>query len=82
MLLTGPSPVVVTPPNAAVRVHIIVDLDGGSITATYAPVGSPATKQVSAPIPGALQTALENWAKGAIETNEGWAAGSSTITTP
>ena len=82
MILTGPSPVIVTPGNPAVRVRITVDLDGGSITATYGPDGGQGAKQVSHVIPTALRTALETWAQGAIETAEGWAGGSSTITTP
>ena len=82
MILTGPSPVIVTPGNTAVHVQVIVDLDGGSVTASYGPQGAQGTKEVSAPMPPALRTALENWAKGAIETAEGWSAGTSTITTP
>ena len=82
MILTGPSPVVVTPGNTAVHVQVIVDLDGGSVTASYGPQGGQGAKEVSAPLPGTLRTALETWAKSAIETNEGWTAGSSTITTP
>ena len=82
MILTGPSPVIVTPGNPAVHVQVIVDLDGGSVTASYGPQGGQGTKEVSAPIPPALRNALETWAKGAIEINEGWAGGSSTITTP
>lgn len=82
MILTGPSPVVVIPGDVAVRVQVIVDLDVGSVTASYGPQGGLGAKQVTAPLPVALRTALETWAKGAIETNEGWAGGSSTITTP
>lgn len=82
MILTGPNPVVVVPSNTAVRARIVFDLDFHTYTVLWAPQGSPTEKQVSGAIPGALQTALENHVKTTIEAAEGWANGSSTITTP
>jgi len=73
-----------TVPAVAV-LGVSFDLTTHRFTIVYGPQGGGApgsNKSVQGAIPAALQTALENHAQAAIENNEGWIAGTSSIATP
>jgi hypothetical protein len=83
MLLTGPSPVTFVPQTAAINIDSVTfDLNAHTFTVAYRNGPATAQKTVSGAIPGALLTSIETKLQAVIETNEGWAAGSSAITTP
>ncbi len=80
MQLSGPNPVTFVPPAAQVVVDSVTfDLNQHRFTLAYRDNGGITQKVVTGAIPGALLTALEAQVQKAIETNENWAAGSSTV---
>lgn len=74
------------PQTAQVVVQSVTfDLVNHTFQINYGPPGGatpPNLKTVRGNIPAALQTALESHAQAAIEANEGWTVGSSTVTQP
>ncbi len=78
MIIAGPSPVsvfseVVTAPSAPVRM-VRINLDGPFMSVAYG------QREVTAAIPPALLTAIENRIKAMIEADQGWTAGTATLT--
>lgn len=86
MILTTPSNVTFVPPTSTVVIQTVsFDLINHLVTIVYQPQssGGPlASKVITHAIPGALQTAIESHVQAAIEANEGFGAGTSTIQTP
>jgi hypothetical protein len=80
MVLVGPSAAVTTPPTKTSPTVLVpsvaIDLIQHVGTILYG------SRLLAAPLPMPLQTQLEAWVQATIETDQGWAPGSSTIVTP
>lgn len=85
MLLVTPSAVSFGQQVNTVQIQTVTfDLINHLVTIVYAPQGAGPgqSKIITHAIPGALQTAIENHVQSAIETNEGFTAGTTTVQTP
>jgi len=88
MILSTPSPLSFGPSSSSVQPQpLVIDLSAKTITFSYGPAGAGGpgqSKSISHVMPAALQTAilsaLEAHVQTSIETNEGLAPGSTTIT--
>lgn len=88
MILQGPSAANVAPPApapitaATPTVYVITfDMVAHTYSVSYGTTGGP-TRVVTGATPGAIQTVLQNHALRVIETDQGWAASSSSVVTP
>lgn len=83
MQVTGPSPVTFTPTTAVINIDSVsFDMNQHIYTVSYRNSDASGQKTISGAIPAGILSSLETALQRAIETKEGWAANSSTLTTP